>query len=101
MTSSVLIPSYRRCALLGPCLHALARQTVAPGEVIVAWQGDDTPTRDRAEELARELPLSVRTVHVAEPGVVPAENAALERAAGEIILLIDDDAVAPPDWVER
>jgi GT2 family glycosyltransferase len=101
MTSSVLIPSYRRCALLEPCLRALARQTEAPGEIIVIWQGDDTPTRDKAEELGRALELPLRVVHEAQPGVVPAENAALEQATGEIILLIDDDAVAPPDWVAR
>jgi GT2 family glycosyltransferase len=101
MTSRVLIPSYRRCALLEPCLRALARQTVAPGEIIIAWQGDDTPTRDKAEELGHALGLPLRVVHVAEPGVVSAENAALEQAAGEIIFLIDDDAVAPLDWVAR
>jgi GT2 family glycosyltransferase len=101
MTSSVLIPSYRRCALLEPCLGALARQTVAPGEILVVWQSDDTPTRDKAEELGRALGLPLRAVHAPEAGVVSAENAALEQAAGEIILLLDDDAVAPPDWLAR
>jgi glycosyltransferase involved in cell wall biosynthesis len=33
--------------------------------------------------------------------VVGAENAALDCATGEIVLLIDDDAIAPPDWVAR
>jgi GT2 family glycosyltransferase len=101
MRSSVLIPSYRRVPLLEPCLRALARQTVAPGEVIVVWQGDDEPTRDKADELARCLPLNLRVVHAPEAGIVAAENVALDRATGEIILLIDDDAIAPPDWVER
>ena len=74
---------------------------MAPGEIIIIWQGDDTPTCDKAEELGQELGLPIRVVHVAEPGVVAAENAALEQAAGKIILLIDDDAVAPPDWLAR
>jgi glycosyltransferase involved in cell wall biosynthesis len=72
-----------------------------PDEVIVAWQGEDTPTREKAEELARALPLPILLVHVPEPGVVGAENRALECATGDIILLIDDDAVAAPDWVAR
>jgi GT2 family glycosyltransferase len=101
ITSSVLIPSYRRGPLLESCLRALARQTLEPEEVIVAWQGEDTPTRDKAEELGRALSLAVRVVHVPEPGVVAAENAALDCATGQVILLIDDDAVAPPGWVER
>jgi len=32
---------------------------------------------------------------------VPAENAGLAVAAGEILLLVDDDVVVPPDWVAR
>lgn len=101
MTSSVLIPSFRRPDSLEACLRSLAQQQVAAGEVIVVWQGDDTPTRDLAERLAGELSLNVRAVHLPEPGIVPAENAALEGASGEIILLIDDDAVARPDWLAR
>lgn len=99
--SSVLIPSFGRPDSLEACLRAMGRQTVLPGEVIVVWQGADSPTRDRAEALAAELPVPVRVLHLAEPGIVPAENLALDHASGELILLIDDDAVAPPDWLER
>lgn len=101
ITTSVLVPSFRRPRSLEACLRALARQTVAPGEVIVVWQGDDAPTRDLADRMAVDLPLRIRVVHQPEPGIVPAENAALDRASGRIILLIDDDAVAPTDWLER
>ena len=101
LTTSVLIPSFRRPASLEACLDGLARQTVAPGEVLVVWQGDDTPTRDLAARAAVGLPFPVRVLHLEEPGIVPAENLALEAASGALILLIDHDAVAPPDWVER
>ncbi len=101
MTTSVLVPSFRRPDSLAACLRALSRQTVPPGEVLVVWQGDDTPTRDRAARLADELPVPIRLLHLPEPGIVPAENLALAHAQGALILLIDDDAVAPPDWVER
>jgi len=40
-------------------------------------------------------------VHCPEEGIVPAENAGLAVAAGEILLLVDDDVVVPPDWVAR
>ena len=101
MTSSVLVPSFRRPSSLEACLRSLARQDVPPGEVIVVWQGDDTPTRDAAERLGRELHLPLQVVHLPEPGIVPAENAALALASGEVILLIDDDAVAPAGWIAR
>lgn len=101
LTTSVLIPSFRRSASLEACLNSLTRQTVFPDEALIVWQGDDSPTRDQAARLAGVLPFPVRVLHLDEPGIVPAENLALAAASGELILLIDDDAVAPPDWVER
>ncbi len=100
LTTSVLIAS-RRPRKATRCLESLAAQAMRPDEVIVAWQGDDEATRDAAAGAAAGLDLTIRVVHSPEVGVVPAENAALDGAAGEVILLIDDDAVAPPDWVAR
>lgn len=101
MTTSVLIPSFQRPDSLEACLRALARQLVPPGEVLVVWQGGDEPTGRRAERLAAELPIPIRVLHLPEPGIVPAENLALEAARGRIILLIDDDAVPAADWLGR
>ncbi|HJZ94720.1 MAG TPA: glycosyltransferase, partial [Gemmataceae bacterium] len=98
-STSVLIASCRPAAL-ARCLDSLAAQAMPADEVIVAWQGGDTATRNAALAAARSG-LPVRTVHSPDIGVVPAENAALDAAVGEIVLLIDDDAVAPPDWLAR
>src|SRR5262249_53172691 len=98
-STSVLIASCRPAAL-SRCLDSLAAQAMPADEVIVAWQGGDTATRNAALAAARSG-LRVRTVHSPAVGVVPAENAALDAAVGEIVLLIDDDAVAPPDWLAR
>jgi GT2 family glycosyltransferase len=100
-STSVLVPSFGRPSSLEACLGALGRQTVPPGEVIVVWQADDTPTRDVALRTAAGLSVPVRVLHLDEPGIVPAENLALENASGELILMTDDDVVVPPDWVER
>src|SRR5215471_8388425 len=100
LTTSVLIPSFRRPAMLARCLRGLQAQTTPPDEVFVIWQADDEPTRTAAEALAGELP-SLRVLHSPEAGVVPAENVALSAATGDVILLIDDDAVPGPEWVAR
>ena len=100
-TTSVLIPSFGRPAALKNCLFSLAAQTRKPEEVIVVWQADDTPTRDVAEQIRYALPYNLRLIHQLTPGIVPAENQGLAVATGQIILLIDDDALAPPDWVAR
>jgi len=94
--SSILIPSFGRPDALRKCLTALARQTTPANQIIVAWQADDHPTCDAALGTR-----NVTLVHSPTRGVVPAENAALEVANGEVVLLIDDDAIAPSDWVQR
>ena len=101
LSTSVLIPSWRRPETLMQCLRSLMAQTTSPGEVLVVWQGDDTSTRDAALALASEAAFPLHVLHLAKPGIVPAENLALDAAQGELILLIDDDAVAPPDWITR
>jgi len=101
VTISVLIPSFQRPHRLTACLQALAKQSVLPTQVLVVWQAEDVQTRDAAEELIARLPFRLDVLHSPEAGVVPAENLALDRAVGEIIALIDDDAVPPVDWIER
>ena len=87
--------------MLTKCLQSLAAQSTKPDEVIVAWQGDDSETRDVASRMRECVGFDLRAVHCPAPGIVPAENAALDASTGEIILLIDDDAIAPVDWIEK
>jgi GT2 family glycosyltransferase len=101
LTTSVLIPSFRRPQHLNRCLRGLATQTQLPDEVIVVWQAEDTPTRDVVQSLIWELPYTLNLLHCAEAGVVPAENVGLSAAKGEIIVLCDDDTVAPAEWLAR
>jgi len=101
MRASVLIPSFKRPAALRLCLAALAKQTRPAHEVFVVWQADDLPTRDAAEAARAEFGARLRVLHCPEAGVVPAENAALAASTGDVVLLIDDDAEAPPDWIGR
>lgn len=100
LRASVLIASTRPKDLIR-CLDSLSVQSVAPHEVLVVWQGDDIATREAAAATALHPGLRLKLVHCCERGVVPAENAALDQANGEIILLIDDDATAPRDWVAK
>jgi glycosyltransferase involved in cell wall biosynthesis len=101
LSASVIIATYRRAGTLERCLKSLATQTTPPQEVIVVWQGDDIETQQMAEQFAGGAPFRLKVVHQPEPGIVPAENAGLDAANGEIILLIDDDVIAPPAWVLR
>lgn len=101
LTSSVLIPSFRRPESLRRCLLSFATQTQLPNEVIVVWQADDTPTRDLVRSLIPVLPYVLRLLHCAEASIVNAENLALGAAISDFILLCDDDATVPKTWIAR
>lgn len=96
-----MIPSFRRPQKLANCLESLALQTAKPDEVIVAWQGEDSDTFQTVSRLRECASFDLRIVHCPVPGIVPAENTALDASTGEIILFIDDDAIAPAQWIAR
>jgi len=82
-------------------LEGLASQEARPDEVIVAWQDQDTETAITAKREGERLDLPLKLVHSKCVGIVPAENAALDQASGDVILLIDDDAIPPAQWIKR
>jgi GT2 family glycosyltransferase len=98
-TVEVVVPSYRRPALLGDCLDGLARQTRPPDRVLVVVRLDDAATRSMLAEREPDLPVEV--VDADQPGVVHALNRALDRLTGEVVAIFDDDTVADPQWLER
>jgi GT2 family glycosyltransferase len=103
LTTSVLVVSWERPELLERLIRSLWQQIRLPTEIVVCWQSDDLPTYLNLDQLRScpSIPCPLVIVHLAENGIVPAENLALESSAGDLILMIDDDAIAPPDWIDR
>jgi GT2 family glycosyltransferase len=99
--TSVFIPSYNRPGHLLRCLESLAAQTLLPDEVLVVLQEEDGVTKDAVEGFLKRSPFRLEVIYNSERGIVSSENLALSRAAGDIICLIDDDAVAPKNWLSR
>lgn len=101
LRTSVLIPSFGRPQKLEKCLVGLSKQTVLPDEVLVVWQAEDRATHDAIESARSWAPFDLTILHSPEAGVVPSENLALASSTGDVILLIDDDAIPRPEWIER
>jgi GT2 family glycosyltransferase/peptidoglycan/xylan/chitin deacetylase (PgdA/CDA1 family) len=98
MNSSVVIPTWRRAALLAETLDSLAGQTEADFDVIVVCDGEDPETRALAEGYAARYPL--RWVFSPENrGRSLARNAGAQEATSDLLLFLDDDTPAAPDWV--
>jgi N-acetylglucosaminyl-diphospho-decaprenol L-rhamnosyltransferase len=94
---TVVIPTFEACDLLRDALASLERQTVRP-EVIVV----DNASSDGTPELVpREFP-SVRLLrNERNLGFGRAVNRGAAEATGEILVLVNNDVVCEPDFVER
>ncbi len=102
MRVSVVIPTYRRPALLARCLAALAAQDFDPAdyEVIVADDADDDATRRQVEALASAARPAVRYVAVTgRHGPAAARNRGWEVARGAVVAFTDDDTIPDPGWL--
>jgi glycosyltransferase involved in cell wall biosynthesis len=97
---SVMIPTYRRPDDLRRCLRALAGQLLLPSEVIVVARDSDSETWHALDALGA-ADFLLRTVAVAQPGLVFAMNAGLAEVHGDIVAITDDDAAPHPDWTQR
>ena len=105
-TVTVGILTYRRPQSLVSTLDSL-RPLAAHGHAtswrlhdVVIVDNDRTPSaRDTVASLvAAGHPLPLRHVHEPAPGLAAARNRALDEAAGDVLVFIDDDEVAEPGW---
>jgi glycosyltransferase involved in cell wall biosynthesis len=103
---SVVVPTWRRPALLERCLEALVRQTLGPEryEIVVCDDGPDDATRALVERLAdahRARGLCIDYLPItATQGPAGARNAGWRHARGKTIAFTDDDTIPDPHWLE-
>jgi hypothetical protein len=96
MRVTVVIPNYNGERLLGPCLDSLAAQTRPAERVVVV----DNGSSDRSLDLVRAHPLRPESIALgANRGFAAAANAGIRAADGEVIVLLNNDAVADPRWL--
>ncbi len=98
---SVVIPSYQRCAAVARLLPALARQTLPTSEyeVIVSIDGSQDGTRELVAQFA--APYRLRALWQPNRGRAAACNAGIQAAAGETVVLLDDDMEPAPDCLAQ
>lgn len=102
---SVVIPTFKRTALLRRCLEALLVQTFDPAEyeILVVDDAPSEETRRMVQALATERPLPA--LHYLDNGSrrgpAAARNTGWRAAAGSVIAFTDDDCLPEPDWLTR
>ncbi len=103
--ASVVVPTYRRAALLAACLAALCEQDFPASryEILVCDDGPDDATRACVERLAEAQAgrgLAVRYVPVTRTqGPAGARNAGWQQARSPVIAFTDDDTLPDQHWL--
>jgi glycosyltransferase involved in cell wall biosynthesis len=84
--------------MLRECLSGLVNQKASRQVEIVVI--DNRPDGGRAAAVVAEFP-DVTFMSERRVGVSYARNAGIAVSHGEIIVIVDDDTVAPPEWLEN
>lgn len=98
---TIAIPTHNRAHSLAETLTAVAAQKLPNSidpECLIVDNGSTDDTTDVVERFARDAPMKVRYAFERHLGSSFARNRAIEEAHGDLILFIDDDAVAEPTW---
>ncbi len=103
MKLSVIICTYNRADCVLDAIHSLIWQSL-PREAYEILLVNNNST-DETDSLCREIgaaypDLRYRYIIEGRQGLSHARNRGINEAAGEIIVFIDDDAVAEPDYLE-
>jgi GT2 family glycosyltransferase len=96
---SVVICSYsdERFDDLSAAIASLERQTVTPGEIVVAV--DRNPAL--LDRVLEAFPSVIAVANDQHPGAGGARNSGVAACSGEILAFIDDDVRADVDWLAR
>lgn len=101
LTIAALIATYQRTDALRAALDSLGRQRRRPDQVIVSFSSTDVDTQQALPSLAAQAGIDVTPVSVAALNVIAKENAGIQAARTDIVCFLDDDVIAPDDWLER
>ena len=93
---SAVIPTRNRAASLTRLLVSLAAQTHAPVETIIVDASDASP--DASGLRGRYPSLNIRII-TTPPSLCVQRNIGIAGAAGNLILLADDDIEFPPSYI--
>jgi GT2 family glycosyltransferase len=93
--SVVIVTLGRKTALLERCIRSLHNQTLHDFELIVVYKHFPEPLKPLFDA------YPIRCVPDTASTVGGARNLGVQHAHSPLIAMIDDDAEAPPDWLEK
>jgi len=99
LTVSIVIPVFNRVEYTRQCLEALAENTPADlFEVIIVDNGSTDGTKEFLSCLGGDVTVITNETNL---GFAKACNQGIEKAKGEHVLLLNNDAVVTGGWLDR
>jgi len=98
-TSTVVVCSYTldRWHLLERAIQSVLRQERPADEVVLVVDHNET----MLDQCRKAFPSLTTVSNTHRRGLSGARNTGVELASSEVIVFLDDDAVAAPDWLEQ
>lgn len=95
---TIVIPTYNGLRYLIPCLESLRAQTYRDFQVMVV---DDGSTDGTAASVAQAYPDVALIRFRRNGGLARAQNAGFAATASALVVFLNNDTEAEPDWLER
>lgn len=96
MKASVIVLSWSEMGYLANCLNAVLTQDCAVFEVIVV----DNGSTDGSADFVAQSYLLVRLIHNGRNvGFASGMNIGLQAAQGDVLVMLNQDAIVRPDWL--
>lgn len=93
---SVVMPTFNRAHLIGESIESALHQSLEPREVIVVDDGSS----DGTYNVVQHFGTRVTYLHQENAGKSAALNRGIAAAAGDWLLVLDDDDLLPPDALQ-
>jgi GT2 family glycosyltransferase len=98
---SVIVVNWNGIKFLDDCLGSLEKQTWKNREFILVDNGSSDGSSDRIRAWVNRVPNAQAIFLSRNSGFCEANNLAFAKARGEWIALLNNDAVAEPNWIEE
>ncbi|MBN1353348.1 MAG: glycosyltransferase family 2 protein [Candidatus Omnitrophica bacterium] len=100
---SIIIATDRRPHEIKECLESLKGQSLLPDEIIIAHGGSDAETEETVNSLVinNDLKVRLKYYNIGPLGAAVQRNKGAEKATGDILLFLDDDVLAEPDFIKE
>jgi GT2 family glycosyltransferase len=99
--ASIIICTANRCSSLQKTLISLKQSSYRKLEVTIVDASDDTDVEQLVSKLKPDYGFKINYFYVSQKNISISRNVGIKNSIGEILFFLDDDAIAPPDWVEK